>query len=94
MKIKKTEAQERRATSPQKGSSVAGSKRKKVRRSDLKILTKEGAVLKYLRESRKLSVRKAAKIVGLSDTKISHSENGRCDLNPAIILKCLNAYGY
>ena len=69
-------------------------KKKKARRSDLKILTKEGAVLKYLRESRKLSVRKAAKIVGLSDTKISHSENGRCDLNPSIILKCINAYGY
>lgn len=70
------------------------SKKKKTRRSDHKIMTKEAAVLKYLRESRKLSIRNAAKVVGLSDTKINHAENGRCDLNPHIILKLLNGYGH
>lgn len=69
-------------------------KKKKTRRSDHKIMSKEAAVLKYLRESRKLSVRNAAKVVGLSDTKINHAENGRCDLHPTLILKILNGYGY
>lgn len=68
--------------------------KKKTRRSDIKVMTKEAEVLKHLRESRKLSIRKAAKVVGLSDTKINHSENGRCDLNPELILKLLNGYGY
>jgi transcriptional regulator with XRE-family HTH domain len=66
--------------------------KKKVRRSDHKIMTKEASVLKYLREARKLSIRGAAKVVGLSDTKVNHVENGRCDLNPKIILKLLNGY--
>ncbi len=69
-------------------------KKKKNRRSDFKIMSKEAAVLKYLRESRKLSIRKASRIVELSDAKINHAENGRCDLNPKIILMLLNAYGY
>ena len=69
-------------------------KKKKTRRSDTKIMTKEASVLKYLRESRKLSIRNAAKMIGVSDTKVNHIENGRCDLNPQIILKFLNGYGY
>jgi transcriptional regulator with XRE-family HTH domain len=68
--------------------------KKKNRRSDLKVMTKEAAVLKHLRESHKLSIRNAAKVVGLSDTKINHAENGRCDLKPQLILKLLNGYGY
>ena len=69
-------------------------KKKKTRRSDTKIMTKEAAVLKYLREARKLSIRNAAKVIGVSDTKINHAENGRCDLNPGLILKLLNGYGF
>lgn len=69
-------------------------KKKKTRRSDLKIMTKEAAVLKYLRESRKLSIRNAAKVIRVSDTKVNHAENGRCDLGPSLILMFLNAYGY
>jgi transcriptional regulator with XRE-family HTH domain len=69
-------------------------KKKKIRRSDSKIMTKEASVLKYLRESRKLSMRKAARITGLSEAKINHAENGRCDLAPKIILKIISGYGY
>lgn len=69
-------------------------KKKKTRRSDTKIITKEATVLKYLRESRKLSIRNAAKVIGVSDTKVNHIENGRCDLNPQLTLKFLNGYGY
>jgi transcriptional regulator with XRE-family HTH domain len=69
-------------------------KKKKNRRSDHKIVTKEGKVLKYLRGSRKLSMRSAGKILGSSDAIINHSENGRLDLTPSLIMKFLNAYGY
>ena len=69
-------------------------KRKKNIRSDHKILTKEGKVLKFLRESRKLSMRSAGRIIGTSDALINHSENGRLDLTPGLIMKLLNAYGY
>ena len=69
-------------------------KKKKARRSDHKVMTKEASVLKYLIESRKLSIRKAAKVIGLSDTKLNHAENGRCDLDPKLILKILNGLGY
>ena len=69
-------------------------KKKKNRRSDVRIMSKEAMVLKHLRESKKLSVRKAAFKIGISDTKLSHSEHGRCDLNPRLILKILQGYGY
>ena len=69
-------------------------KKNKNRRSDHKIVTKEGKVLKFLRESRKLSMRSAGRIIGTSDALINHSENGRIDLTPGLMMKLLNAYGY
>lgn len=69
-------------------------KKKKARRSDTKIETPEGRLLAYLRESRNLSMRKAAELLGVSSTQINHAENGRMDLNNRLILKFLNAYGY
>lgn len=39
-------------------------------------------------------MRKAGSILGTSDAFVSHSEHGRIDLNPAVILRFLNAYGY
>ena len=69
-------------------------KKKKNRRSDIKIMTKEAKVLKFLRESRGLSMRRAAHILGTSDAFVSHSEHWRIDLTANIVLKFLNAYGY
>ena len=69
-------------------------KKKRTRRSDVKIMTKEAAVLKHLRESRKLSVRNASKVIGVSEACVNHSENGRRDLKPDLILKFLNSYGF
>lgn len=69
-------------------------KRKKSRRSDVKVMTKESKVLKFLRESRHLSMRKAGLVIGISDTFVNHCEHGRIDLTASIILKFLNAYGY
>ncbi len=68
--------------------------KKKKRRSDRKIMTKEGQTLKYLRESRHLSMRKASRIVGVSEAQVNHAENGRMDLDPTLILKFVEAYGY
>ncbi|RLA61791.1 MAG: hypothetical protein DRQ88_00100 [Epsilonproteobacteria bacterium] len=69
-------------------------KRKWTRRSDTKKMTKEALILKYMRESKKLSMRKVAKIIGISDAQINHAENGRKDLHPDFILKVIQAYGY
>ena len=69
-------------------------KRNKKRRSDFKKLTKEAEVLKYMRESKKLSMRRAGKALGLSDSTISHAENGRLDLKPELIQKLVVGYGY
>ena len=69
-------------------------KKKKNRRSDIKVMTKEARILKFLRESRRLSMRKAGAILSTSEAFINHSEHGRIDLTPAIILRFLNAYGF
>lgn len=39
-------------------------------------------------------MRRAAVLVGVSDTFINHMENGRLNLNPEIIHKVILAYGY
>lgn len=69
-------------------------RKSKKRRSDYKRLTKEGLVLKYMRESRQISMRKAAKIVGVSEAKINHSENGRMDIKPDFVQLVVTAYDY
>jgi transcriptional regulator with XRE-family HTH domain len=68
--------------------------KKKKRRSDTKVLTKEGRLLKFLRESRNLSMRNAGRLLGKSDAIINHAENGRLDLTPTLILSFLEIYGY
>ena len=69
-------------------------KRIKRRRSDTKVMTKEGRLLKFLRESRSLSMRQAGRLIGKSDAIINHAENGRLDVTTDLILKLLHAYGY
>lgn len=69
-------------------------KERKYRRSDDKVITKEAGVLKYLRETRKLSLRKVGLILGKSGTWVSHVEHGRIDLDPKKTLSLLNIYGY
>ena len=69
-------------------------KKRKYRRSDDKVITKEAGVLKYLRETRKLSLRKVGLIIEKSGTWVSHIEHGRIDLDPKKSLRLLNIYGY
>ena len=69
-------------------------KRRKYRRSDDKIITKEAGVLKYLRESRKLSLREVGKLINKSGTWVSHVEHGRIDIDPKKTLLLLGVYDY
>jgi len=64
------------------------------RRSDNRVTTKESAVLKHLRESRKLSTRQVADKLNMSGSWVCHAENGRSDLKPKVILQFLKIYGY
>lgn len=69
-------------------------RRKKARRCDTKIETEESRLLAYLRESRGLSMRNAAPLVGVSSSTINHAENGRLDITDTLKLRMLDAYGY
>lgn len=69
-------------------------KRRKYRRSDSKVMSKEASLLKFMRESRHLSMRRVAPILGLSEATVNHSENGRRDLDDKLIKRFLKVYGY
>lgn len=66
----------------------------KKRRCNHKVMTKEASILKFMRESRNLSMRRAGNLLGVSDSTISHLENGRADLHPEIVTRLLTNYGY
>ena len=66
----------------------------RVRRSDSQKITKETRILKFMRESRGLSMRRAAQIIGVSEATINHLDNGRMDVHEKWIFKCIGAYGY
>ncbi|MBG59734.1 MAG: hypothetical protein CMJ16_04680 [Peredibacter sp.] len=64
------------------------------KRSRIKKLTKESEALKRMRLSRKLSQRNAAEVVGVPQTTINHTENGRAYIKRDYIRKFINALGY
>ncbi len=68
--------------------------KKRNRRSNKKVITKEAQVLRFMRKSKSLSMRKAAFLIGKSDTLISHCEHGRFDLQSNMIEKLVTVYGY
>ena len=68
--------------------------KKKNRRSAKQIMTKEARILRFMRESRGLSMRKAGKICGLSATTINHIDNGRKEITDILIFKLIAGYGY
>ena len=65
-----------------------------MKRSYEKIITKEVKVLKFMRESRGLSMRRAALFIGVSSSCINLIENGRMDLPKCLISRILKAYKY
>jgi transcriptional regulator with XRE-family HTH domain len=57
-------------------------------------MTNEARVLKELREAAGLSMRKAGKLIGKSDSYISHLENGRMNIpSDDKLEQILQAYG-
>ncbi len=68
--------------------------KKRKRRSDSKVITKEAQVLRFMRKSKNLSMRSAALIINKSNTLISHTEHGRLDLHSKLIERLVTAYGY
>ncbi len=68
--------------------------KKRKRRSDSKVITKEAQVLRFMRKSKNLSMRSAALLIDKSDTLISHTEHGRVDLHNKLIERLVTAYGY
>lgn len=68
------------------------SKRKK--RSAIKKKSKEVMVLRFMRKSNNLSMRKAANLIGKSDAFISHLEHGRLDIRNNINQEIVAVYGH
>ncbi len=63
-------------------------------RSARVIMTNEARALRELRIARGLSMRKAGELIGVTDSYISHIENGRVDFPKGERLeKILSAYG-
>lgn len=64
-------------------------------RSQKPVLTKEGQVLKSLRQKHKLTLKEVSQKTGLSDTMVSFIENGRAELPKSndTLDKLLRVYG-
>ena len=65
-----------------------------MQRSQQKRITKEAMVLRYMRQSRNLSLNQAGQLVGISGSAISHIEQGRMDVSRARIQTLLQAYQF
>ena len=65
---------------------------KNAQRSNRCVITSEARVLRDLRIKRGLSMKALSKLVGCSDSFISHLENGRADLPNGTLLKILDVY--
>ena len=66
----------------------------KAKRSSYKVKTKEGQILRFMRQSRALSMRAAAHAVNKSDSVVSHYEHGRTNISEQSLSALILAYGY
>ena len=66
----------------------------KYRRSYVKRITREAVVLRWMRRSRRVSMRGAGVLIGVTGSAISHYEQGRMDLPKARIPELIAGYGY
>jgi transcriptional regulator with XRE-family HTH domain len=66
----------------------------KPKRSNLRIITSTSKILRYMRMSRKISMRAAGARNGISDSSIAHYETGRMDVFPERICQLVESYGY
>lgn len=65
-----------------------------MKRSQQKRITKQAKILQYMRRSKRISMREAGRRVNLSDSAISHYEQGRMDLSTERIRVLVESYGY
>jgi transcriptional regulator with XRE-family HTH domain len=63
-------------------------------RSTIKRITRELVVLRWMRRSRRISMRRAGAAIGVSSSTISHIEQGRMGLPVARVPELLSLYGY
>ncbi len=63
------------------------------KRSNRKLVTKGGRVLRFLREQAKLSLREAASQSGVSMSLLAHLEQGRASIHNYHVEKLTNSYG-
>ena len=63
------------------------------KRSQQKIITREVKIIRAIREKRKLSVQKAAEVIGTNKSTLTALENGRIDLSGEWVKKIIKAYG-
>ena len=66
----------------------------KQKRSQQKLTTKPARVLRFMRMSKGISMRAAGRLVGLSDSWISHIEQGRMDLDERKTSRMIEAFGF
>lgn len=65
-----------------------------MKRTEIKKPTLEAKILRFMRQSRKLSFRNAGKLIRVSGSLINHYEHGRMDLSQARIEQLCTLYGY
>lgn len=63
------------------------------KRSKIKIITREVRIIRAIREKKKLTVQKAAELIGTNKSTLTSLENGRIDLTAVWIIKILKGYG-
>jgi hypothetical protein len=67
---------------------------KKAKRSSYKVITLQAKIVRYMRVSRKISMREAGRRNRVSDTCICHYEHGRTGLSPELAAELAMSYGF
>ena len=66
----------------------------KLQRSQIKRITREAIVLRWMRRSRHMSMRAAGALIGVTGSAISHYEQGRMGLPQARVPQLIAGYRY
>ena len=64
------------------------------KRSQIKRITREAMALRCMRRLRRISMRKAGALIGVTSSAISHYEQGRMNLPKARVPELVTGYGY
>ena len=64
------------------------------KRSQQKRVTKANKALRYMRQTRGLSLNQAGRRYGVTGSAVAHLEHGRMDLPPARVETMVKAYGF